>query len=168
MQPDWRNTSSPIRCKTVNGANTAEREQEQVDANPCTAQGTRWVVVDVNCASCPSPANWQATGNYRCVQSGGYNTGYQEREERNVNPNCGGETRWVDNGYHPEACNPCLNCTSRGEPYKCVNNQCEAGAKIYTSSKWNGSKYVCIYHYEYSDGSRSIDYTVLSTRTCPI
>lgn len=107
--PDWQNTVTAIRCKTVSGNNTGEREQEQKDLNPCspTYNQLRWVVVDQNCTVCPKAANWQSTGNYRCVKNGSNeNTGYQEREERDMET-CSStynQLRWVANGYNTTAC----------------------------------------------------------------
>ncbi|OQP55779.1 hypothetical protein A4R26_27145 [Niastella populi] len=106
---DWQNTDTALRCKTISGSNTSEREQEQKDMNPCSAtyNQLRWVVVDVNCSICPKPENWQATGNYRCVKDGGNNnTGIQEREERNTET-CSStynQVRWVSNGQNTSAC----------------------------------------------------------------
>jgi hypothetical protein len=53
----WQNTSTPVRCKTVNGQNTGEQEQEQKDMNPCspTYDVIRWVVTGINETACPVP-----------------------------------------------------------------------------------------------------------------
>lgn len=55
---NWQNTASALRCK-VNGSNenTGEREQEQLDINPCSSTygQTRWIVVDTNTTACPLP-----------------------------------------------------------------------------------------------------------------
>lgn len=123
--PDWQNTATALRCKTVNGINTGEREQEQRDMNPCSPGGgqTRWIVIDQNCSVCPKPQNWQSTGNYRCVASGGNNTGEQEREEINtescsVNYN---QTRWVSVGTNCTACAKPPNWQLTGN-YRCVTS----------------------------------------------
>lgn len=50
--------------------------------------------------------SWSATGNLRCVTSSGNNTGYQEREETDINiysPTYG-QKQWVSNGYNTTAC----------------------------------------------------------------
>lgn len=57
------------------------------------------------------------------------------------------------------------NCS--GEDKKCVNNVCETGVKVYTSSEMIGHKqYICIYHYEFSDGSWSGDIVEESPNNC--
>lgn len=120
---DWQNTSTALRCKTISGSNTSEREQEQKDMNPCSAtyNQLRWLVIDVNCSSCPKPENWQATGNYRCAKDvNNYNTGYQEREERNMET-CSStynQVRWLSNGYNTGACPlPALNVSITANNY---------------------------------------------------
>ena len=112
--------------------------------------------------------NWQSTGNYQCVVDGnGQNTGYQQREERDQNPNSptGNTTRWVDNGYNPSSCPPpstCdySSCDAQGPQYHCVNGQCEYGYQVYTAYYYDYStgQYMCVYHYEWSDGTWSQDY----------
>lgn len=57
------------------------------------------------------------------------------------------------------------NCT--GANKKCVNNVCETGIKVYTSSVQLGLHWwQCTYHYEWSDGSWSQNYTEDSTTQC--
>jgi len=58
-----------------------------------------------DCGVNVTPA-WTATGNLRCATSGGNNTGYQEREERDNNPNSTtyNQTQWVSNGYNTTSC----------------------------------------------------------------
>lgn len=133
--PNWQNTGTAVRCRMVNGQNTGEREQEQTDINPYTNQGTRWVVIDVNCTTCPKPANWQTTGNLRCVKDGSnVNTGYQEREEKDME-SCSAtynQLRWVSNGYHPEVCPPPCSPTTCGGV--CINGVCDPGTVIIISA----------------------------------
>jgi hypothetical protein len=59
VNPDWQNTVTAQRCKTVSGANTGEIEQEQKDMNPCSANYNqlRWIVTGTNTTSCPIPAS---------------------------------------------------------------------------------------------------------------
>jgi hypothetical protein len=111
-------------------------------------------------------AQWLPTGNYRCVLDGNnQNTGYQEREERDNNPNSAtyNQLRWIDNGYNASACPPPYNCNYSncyGEGYQCVYGQCEQGYRVNTYSYYDYSmgQWVCVYHYEFSDGSWSNDY----------
>jgi YD repeat-containing protein len=118
-----------------------------------------------NCSINTTP-QWQTTGNYRCVLNGnGQNTGYQEREERDNNTysTTYNQLRWVDNGYNASACPPPSNCNYSNcywEGYKCVYGQCEQGYRVNTYSYYDYSmgQWVCVYHYEFSDGSWSNDY----------
>ena len=104
---DWQNTATATRCKV--GSTTGEIEQEQKDMNPCSATGNqiRWVVASTNCTTCPGPANWQNTGNLRCVQNGSNeNTGEQEAEQKDMK-SCSSsynQFRWVSNGYNYSSC----------------------------------------------------------------
>jgi hypothetical protein len=57
------------------------------------------------------------------------------------------------------------NCTGQGR--KCVYNVCETGMKIHTSIQQLGPHYWrCTFHYEFSDGSWSQNYTEDSTFMC--
>lgn len=57
------------------------------------------------------------------------------------------------------------NCT--GNDKKCVNGVCETGQKVYTSSvQQHGSLWLCTYHYRWSDGGISGDYTESSSTNC--
>lgn len=175
---DWQNTNTALRCKVVFASNTSEREQEQRDLNPCssTYYQTRWVVVDTNCTICPKPANWVSTYVYRCVvDANDENTGYQERQEVDTEP-CSAtynDTVWVSNGYNATACPLPAGCTSEncaGVDKKCIDNICEAGVKVYSSSVYdaNSGQYICTYHYEWSDSTWSQNFTEYSEIECPI
>jgi YD repeat-containing protein len=127
-----------------------------------------------NCSLNLSP-NWQATGATQCVVSSGQNTGYQQRQEKDVNPYSSSynQLRWVDNGYNPTACplpSTCSysTCEVNGPQYHCVNGQCEYGYLVYTSSYYDYStgQYACYYHYEWSDGMWSQDYVEYSNSAC--
>lgn len=70
-----------------------------------------------NCTTpCPpnSQPNWQNTATaLRCQQGSCGNTGYQEQEQRDINP-CSStynQTQWVSAGYNPTAC-PVPSCVS--------------------------------------------------------
>ena len=64
-----------------------------------------------------------------------------------------------------QSCNS-NNCN--GVEKKCINNVCEIGQKIYTSSIYNRITHLwtCTYHYHWSDGSNSPDYTETSNNSC--
>ena len=65
-------------------------------------------------------------------------------------------------------CTPvCTNCTGVG--YKCVNGNCQLGTKVYTNSVQIGPHlWECTYHYEWTDGSWSGNYTEESPTSCSI
>lgn len=63
---------------------------------------------------------------------------------------------------------PCTPSNCSGPNKKCINNVCEPGVKIYTSSIYNRVTHLwtCTYHYLWSDGSVSPDYTETSAASC--
>lgn len=121
----------------------------------------------------------------QCQQSNGANTGHQLILVTDVNPNSStyNQTQWADMGVNTSSCpvTTCTNCT--GAAYKCINGNCELGQKVYTDSQcvpagglqpnsnsvnmstsnlvypnYNGQCQMT-YHYEWSDGSWSQNYT---------
>ncbi len=58
----------------------------------------------------------------------------------------------------------CVNCTGEGQ--KCILGECESGVRVYTSSVDNLGHFICTYHYEFSDGSWSYNYTSSSSAPC--
>jgi hypothetical protein len=64
---------------------------------------------------------------------------------------------------------PCDPHECRLEGSKCVNNICETGVKVYTSSVFDQvtGKFTCTYHYEFSDNSWSQNYTEENSFGCP-
>jgi YD repeat-containing protein len=119
--------------------------------------------------------NWQLTGNYRCQLDGnGQFTGYQEKEEQDVNVSSltYASSRWVSDGYNPSVCSngppPCQeNCAATyGEAYACIYGECELGIRVVTHSESEAGIWYCTYHYEYTDGSWSQDYTITSGQSC--
>ncbi len=69
------------------------------------------------------------------------------------------------NGVCAVTCGP-SNCS--GITKKCINNNCETGIKVYTSSVYDSTlrKWFCYYHYEFSDGSWSSTQTEISNTMC--
>jgi YD repeat-containing protein len=89
--------------------------------------------------------------------------------ETDVNPNSPtyNQTRWSDVG--PDDTCPVTLCTGCvGEQYACINGFCEQGAKVYTFVLEGGGGYLCFYHYEFSDGSWSQEYSEFNLLPCPI
>jgi YD repeat-containing protein len=104
---NWQPTGN-LRCLLASGVNTGiqEREEKNMEACSTNPNALRWTVVGTNCTTCPKPANWQPTGNYRCVLNGTDNSGVQEREEKDME-SCSPSAntlRWVSNGTNTSAC----------------------------------------------------------------
>ncbi len=59
------------------------------------------------------------------------------------------------------SCSP-ATCSAQGEAWACINGICELGIQVFTNSYFDyfSGTYMCVYHYEYSDGSWSSDYTI--------
>lgn len=169
--PQWSFTGTTRCAVNSNSINTGfiERQEKDVNAASATYNTTRWVLGGYNAATCPQPANWVATGNYRCELDGsGYNTGYEEEEQIDNNPGSAtyNQTQWVLGYYNTNSCPlPDLcdyyNCGVNGDEYRCVYGTCELGYKVYTSYYYDYyyAKYICTYHFEWSDGYWSPDYT---------
>ncbi|SJZ85927.1 hypothetical protein, partial [Sediminibacterium ginsengisoli] len=115
VTPNWVTTGN-YRCVTGSGYNTGGQEAEQYDANPYSAQGTRWVSNGTNTSACPITPDWNNTGIVRCVTSSGYNTGEQEREQSDHNPYSGLGTRWLSNGTNNAACPVVPDWVNQGSP----------------------------------------------------
>lgn len=106
----------------------------------------------VDCSVNVNPS-WEATGNVRCATSGGQNTGYQEREEKDINPysTTFNQLRWVSNGYNNTACPlPAQQCTISANngfnllSSNIVNNGTSASfyLVVYTGNyMWPGNSY---------------------------
>lgn len=120
---------------------------------------------------CPdTAANWQITGVYRCVQGGDNNnyTGERQRQEIDMN-NCSVsylQKRWYSLGTDNTNCPAVASCT--GANKRVVNGVCETGSKVYVGPgvpNGNGT-YTCTYHYLWTDGFVSPNYTEISTTNC--
>lgn len=153
-------------CPTNINYSTNILQERKLDINPnsSTYNTYQWFDVGVN-SSC-GLAVWQNEGSPFCELNGsGQNTGNQLQLQRDMNP-CSptyNTTQTVLIGYNisacplPASCNT-SNCT--GEGYKCVYGSCEYGYRIYTASYYDygSGMTVCVYHYEWSDGTWSNDY----------
>jgi hypothetical protein len=174
---NWQPTGNTRCAKDGSNNNTGDVEQERRDMNSCsnTYNQLQWVNTGQNCAACAKPANWQPTGNLRCVKNAGnQNTGFQEREERD-NETCSGtynQLRWVNIGQNLTACPLPPTCTTgncSGVDKKCVNGVCETGVKVFFGGPQIGpSLYQCSYKYQWSDGSLSSQtFTENHSTPCP-
>jgi len=169
---NWQPTGNTRCAKDSANNNTGYQESEQRNMESCssTYNNTRWVSTGTNCTTCPKPANWQPSGRLLCqTDANGNNTGYQLRREVDVEP-CSStynSVRLVNIGLNLSACPTCSSSTCSGEDRKCVFGNCEVGIKVYTNSFYIGlGLYNCDYHYEWSDGSWSEDYSEFNTEPC--
>jgi hypothetical protein len=166
------------KCTANPAYNTGVGLREEKDQNPLssTYNQLRWVVD--NTIYCPAQV-WQNTATApRCV-IGNFgnppihaNTGEIEQEQVDINP-CSityNQTQWVSGGFNTTLCPPpvCSTANCTGEGWKCINNNCEKGRKIFVSSSFSRplQMYVCIYYYSWSDGSVSSNYTVTQVNPC--
>lgn len=110
--PKWQLTGT-TQCKPcpqnpVYFTNITQLEERDNNVNSETYGTTRWRdtgVINIG-GSCYAPADWQPTGDLRCKQLGGQNTGEQESEMKDMNP-CsatGGNLKWVITGTNTNAC----------------------------------------------------------------
>lgn len=153
-----------FRCVQNQYGNTGVREAEQIDVNLNSATYTnkRWVVADNTCAVNPV---WVPTGNKRCKPMiGGVYTGEIEIEMKNTNPNHSATIMWVSGGIDAQLCpDP---CTGR-EDRKIVNGICETGRQVYIRTKvMADGSFICFYVYEFSDGSRTREFSHVSDHRC--
>lgn len=118
---DWQNTSTALRCQSLNGQNTGYQEQEQKDMNPCspTYNQLRWLQAGYNTGICPLPAS--------CT---------------------------------PQSC--------VGDDKKCINGVCETGIRVNLYSNNKRGIWYCYYLYRWSDGSESVTFSEITTTPCLI
>jgi hypothetical protein len=176
--PQWIATGQ-TRCKPCpvnNSYITNILQQEEKDNNPVSGSYNtlRWTDIGTSTA-CVVNADWQNTTTpVRCKKNGfNQNTGEQEQEQMDMTP-CSityGQKQWIVVGVNNTVCPPPSGCNSgncTGADKKCINTVCETGQKVYTSAVRNKKTgiWTCTYHYHWSDGSDSPDYTETSTTNC--
>jgi hypothetical protein len=124
---------------------------------------------------------WQATGDPLFCDRDSNNNSHGVLNRREIDNNPYSETystiREVFDHYDTLACPfPIIGCGT--DPWKkSINGVCETGCKVVTASVYKkvnlggatfGFRWVCTYHYLWSDGSVSIDYTEIGTSSCPL
>lgn len=132
-------------------------------------QATGCAVPVQNCGS-----NWQNTATtIRCkLNTSNQNTGEQEQEQRDMTvcSSTYNQIRWVVVGTNTTSCPVpavCDGSNCYGVDKRCVDGNCQTGTKIYTSSvKTHGSLWTCTFHYLWTDGAVSEDYTEDSSTRC--
>lgn len=169
------NTRCMVNNNNVNTGNI-EREEKDNNAGSSTYNQVRWVLSGFSTTTCPLPAGLMATGNFRSQLDANFNpTGYQEIELVDGNPGSTtfNQTKWVVSAYNGGSTTPLQcddnSCVANGPAYRCIYGKCELGYKIYTSSENDSTRqgvYNCSYHYEWSDGSISQEYTEQNTGRC--
>lgn len=178
--PQWI-TTGQTRCKPCpqNNAyisNILQQEEKDNNPNSGSYNTLRWADIGTS-TSCVSNADWQSTGApLQCKKNfSNQNTGWQIQEQMDMNPcsNTYGQIQWVTVVYNPSACPVPAGCNSgncSGNDKKCINNVCETGVRINTSTIRNKltGLWTCIYHYHWSDGSDSIDYSESNPAPCPL
>ncbi|HEX7905825.1 MAG TPA: hypothetical protein VF487_18265 [Chitinophagaceae bacterium] len=123
-----------------------------------------------NYAGQPETAMWEAISSTCELDGQGQTTGYELITEKDMN-SCSSsynQTRQISL-YNSGACpSPTsCDCSSWGsEGWACVNFQCELGVKVVTESRNEAGTWFCTYHYEFSDGSWSGDYSIESGSPC--
>lgn len=165
--------SGLTRCKPcdLNPAYTGVLQRQEINTNPGITVAPRWVDVGVS-GSCGLP-DWQNTSALpHCEQGVSGNTGRLILEQKDMNP-CSPTAFQISLNYvedhnacplPPPTCDP---GTCQGEGFKCVENICEYGAKVYfLSNGYPDGTWVCFYRYEWSDGSWSAEYTEVSSYDC--
>jgi hypothetical protein len=128
---------------------------------------------NANCTYSTDPFwSWES-GATQCRYVNGQAHRFIQEIDINPNSNTYGHTRWSNIGPTTPTSDcittpNCTNCTGFGQ--RCVNGICEMGFRINTQSYWDHSmgQYVCIFHYEWSDGLTSQDYYDYSGGHCPL
>lgn len=166
--PNWQLTGN-TRCKpcpinVAYGSNILQNEQKDLNPSSPTYNQTQWV--DAGTSSVCGLAVYENEGSPYCeLNSSGQNTGNQLQLRRDKNP-CSptyNQTQVVLVGYNTTACplpQTCSWSNCNGEGYRCVYGNCEQGFRVYTDSYYDygTGMTVCVYHYEWSDGTWSQDY----------
>lgn len=59
LNPNWQNTTTPLRCQQGSCGNTGYQEQEQMDMNPCSSTygATQWILAGYNPTACAQGSN---------------------------------------------------------------------------------------------------------------
>ncbi|ACU62081.1 hypothetical protein [Chitinophaga pinensis] len=173
--PIWRSTGQS-RCKPcpANAAYTTDTLQLlYADYNPksTTWKSLKWEDAGKS-TTCPIVAGWTNTSTpARCqLTTGGQPNGNQEQEQIDANP-CSptyNTKRWVIVGVPNTVCVACI-----GVDKKVIGGVCQTGNRVNSSSQavlqpGGGVLYKCTYHFEWSDCSKSADFTENNATPCTI
>lgn len=152
----------PANRYSAYGANAKTRANKMA-TDEIKSNGQSYANANGTCSISTDPI-WKAPNPSQVRCGTGNNAGRQEWYMQDVNPNSPtyGNYQWNAGPIDYNACplSVCQNCS--GAQYKCINNYCEQGYIFYTGSTYMNGQYYCVYHYEWSDGSWSIDYYQLN------
>lgn len=167
--PSWVNTGN-TRCKPCAAnasyiSNILQNERRDVNPSSPTYNQTSWVDAGVS-PDCVT-AVWLPTATpVRCVKdTNNQNTGYVEREEVDANPCSAGynQRRWIVFDYNVLTCPLPVTCNTgncSGINKRCVFGTCETGVLVVdTYERDEMGRCMMYYHYEWSDGSQSEQYS---------
>ncbi|HSU28157.1 MAG TPA: DUF5977 domain-containing protein [Chitinophagaceae bacterium] len=180
--PDWQWLEGAASyCLSVGGNLPPHLFVLETDMNPNSATylQTRWSDTGANSVACPSntyynSAHSQSFTRNNCgsgytgssvtytVAAGTYSsTTSQAAADQLALNDISANGQAYANSHGTCTQNGCNSSNCIGNNKKCVNNYCETGIKIYTSSEYDtlSGTYTCVYHYEWSDSSWSQDYT---------
>jgi hypothetical protein len=170
--PVWQASGNTrcMPCSTNNNFWVNLKELELKDLNPQSVSYNQSLWVGVGVSTECDPASWQDISYYCELDNNGENTGNWLLQQKDISP-CSptfNQTRVVNTGYHPVSCPPACSNACIGEGYRCVFGSCEYGYKIITSSYYDFGlgMWECIYHYEWSDGMWSQDYSFYDYYQC--
>ena len=144
-------------------AEANEQAQDDIDAN---GQMLANLPGNTTCVVSYAPV-WEGTGIDQC------SNGHRLVQVKDLNPNSStyNQTQWIDTGTDASCgSSACESSSCIGQDKRCVNGYCEQGYKVYTGSAYDETlqRWICTYHYEWSDGYWSQDYTEYSNYACPI
>lgn len=188
--PDWEWDNASSYCQSVNGSLPPHLFIKETNVNPnsSTYLQTRWSDVGPD-GACPAGNYYNAVQSAQftrnncgagytgstvtyTVAPGTYSSTVSQAAANQLAINyinANGQAYANANGTCTlnSGCNT-SNCT--GIDKKCVNNFCETGFRVNTDSFWDTSmgEYQCTYHYEWSDGSWSQNYTEYNPDPCAL
>lgn len=151
----------------ISQADADEKAQDELDAN---AQAYANNPAYANCTYNTNPDwVWLENGAFNCQSVNGEQHMFIQQTDMNPNSATYLQTRWWDAGPN-ETCPPstCNSSNCIGNDKKCVNDFCETGVRVNTDSYFNGFSWTCIYHYEWSDGSWSGNYSETNPDPCAL
>lgn len=155
----------------ISQADANDQAQDDLDAN-----ADNYINTPPNAICLPNfnpEWTWLEGASFYCQLVGGVNHLFILETDINPNSPTYNQTRWSDVGPSdlcpPALCNP-VTCSGMGEAYACINDFCEMGIRVNTFSYWDTTmgEYICIYHYEYSDGSWSATHYEWNPYPCAI